>query len=67
MERIRAKGVEVVIYDPSLKEDTFLQLAVIKDFGKFTEMCDVIVANRMDELLKSVADKVYTRDIYYRD
>jgi UDPglucose 6-dehydrogenase len=67
MERIRAKGVEVVIYDPSLKEDTFLQLAVIKDFGKFTEMCDVIVANRMDEMLKSVADKVYTRDIYYRD
>lgn len=67
MERIRAKGVEVVIYDPSLKEERFENLRVIRDYGEFCEISDVIVANRMDDMLSDVKDKVYTRDIYFRD
>jgi UDPglucose 6-dehydrogenase len=67
MERLRAKGAELVIYDPSLKEDNFLNLPVIRDFDTFVSMSDLIVANRMDDLLRPVADKVYTRDLYFRD
>ena len=67
MERIRAKGVDIVIFDPSLRTDTFENSRVIRDFKEFCQVSDVIVANRMDESLKDVADKVYTRDIYFRD
>lgn len=67
MERIRAKGVTIVIYDPSLKTDTFENTRVISDFEEFTNSCDIIVANRIDDMLKQVEEKVYTRDIYFRD
>lgn len=67
MERIKAKGVEVVIYDPALKDDSFCNSRVIKDFDEFKKTSDVIVANRLDDMLKDVKDKVYTRDIYFRD
>lgn len=67
MERVRAKGVEVVIYDPTLKEEQFANLRVIRDFTEFCNLSDVIVANRMDAMLEKVKDKVYTRDIYFRD
>ena len=67
MERLRAKGVELVIYDPSLKETVFDRMEVIRDFDEFCGRSDVIVANRMDDALNGVRDKVYTRDIYYRD
>ncbi|MDD6305800.1 MAG: nucleotide sugar dehydrogenase [Clostridiales bacterium] len=67
MERIRAKGVTIVIYDPSLKTDTFENARVISDFEEFTNSCDIIVANRIDDMLKQVEEKVYTRDIYFRD
>lgn len=67
MERLRAKGVEIVIFDPSLKEDTFDRMEVIRDYEVFCQRSDVIVANRMDEMLKQVSAKVYTRDIYFRD
>lgn len=67
MERIKAKGVEVVIYDPALKDDSFCNSRVIKDFDEFKKTSDVIVANRLDDMLRDVKDKVYTRDIYFRD
>lgn len=67
MERIRAKGVEIVIFDPSLAEEHFEHFCVLKDFSQFCDKSDVIVANRMDEMLKVVHEKVYTRDIYFRD
>lgn len=67
MKRIKAKGIDVVVYEPALEEKRFYNSRVIRDFNEFKKISDVIVANRLSDEIRDVEDKVYTRDLFSRD
>lgn len=67
MKRIKARGVETIVYEPALAEEEFFRSRVVRDFDEFADACDIIVANRMDPQLEGVRDKVFTRDLFGQD
>jgi len=67
MKRLKAKGLEVIVYEPAIEEEHFFNSRVIRDFGEFSEKSDLIIANRFHPELDGVSEKVYSRDIYRRD
>ena len=67
MKRVKAKGINVVIFEPLLEESEFFYSKVVKDLSSFKNMSDIIVTNRMSNELNDVADKVFTRDIFHAD
>lgn len=67
IERLRGKGVQVVIYEPTIAEESFEGMPVIADIDSFKQQADVIIANRQSDELGDVADKLYSRDVFARD
>jgi UDPglucose 6-dehydrogenase len=67
MKRVKAKGIEVIVYEPAMTEESFFNSRVLTSLQEFKELSDIIVANRLSDEIMDVVDKVYTRDLFSRD
>ena len=67
IDRLKAQGVEIIIHEPTLKAEEFNECKVVNDFDEFNDLSDIVIVNRMDDKVKELADKIYTRDLFSRD
>ena len=67
IDRLKAQGVEIIIHEPTLKAEEFNECKVVNDFDEFNDLADIVIVNRMDDKVKELADKIYTRDLFSRD
>jgi UDP-glucose 6-dehydrogenase len=67
MKRIKAKGIEVIVYEPALKDELFFNSKVVNDLDEFKRVCDIVIANRIDYNISDIKFKIYSRDIFHID
>ena len=67
IDRLKKRNVDILIYEPTINDNDFNGCKIVKNFNEFSEMCDIVLVNRIDNNTKLIANKIYTRDLYTRD